>query len=253
MKVRELYDLLCGAMPDSLKEAWDNDGLMCCADSSLDVNNVLITLDVTEEVVDYAIDHNFNLIISHHPLVFRPISAITDENHISRKVIKLISNNIAVFSFHTRADKCSGGVNDILAEILSLREVESFGEGELGRIGNLAEECELDVFLESVKTRLGCDIIRYADGYNTVKRVAVVGGDGKDFIKAAIASGADTYVSGRLSYNTMEEASEMGINLIEAGHYFTEAPVTSFFRDLVASFDGNAYIEVLDSNMIKTF
>ena len=77
--------------------------------------------------------------------------------------------------------------------------------------------------------------------------------DGKDFIKAAIACGADTYVSGRLSYNTMEEASEMGINLIEAGHYFTEAPVTNFFADLVGSIDGNAYIEILDSNMIKTF
>lgn len=253
MTVRELYDKMCEAMPDTLREPWDNDGLMCCADSSVDVVNVLITLDVTEEVVDYAIDHNFNLIISHHPLVFRPISSITDENHVSRKAIKLVSNNIAVFSFHTRADKCSGGVNDILAEILSLRNVECFGEGDLGRIGNLSEECELDVFLENVKTRLGCDVIRYADGYNTVKRVAVVGGDGKDFIKAAIKCGADTYVSGRLSYNTMEEASEMGINLIEAGHYFTEAPVTNFFADLVGSIDGNAYIEILDSNMIKTF
>ncbi len=253
MTVRELYDNMCGAMPDTLRESWDNDGLMCCADSSIDVNNVLITLDVTEEVVDYAIDHNFNLIISHHPLVFRPVGSVTEDNHISRKVIKLISNNIAVFSFHTRADKCDGGVNDILAEMFSLRNIEKFGEGELGRIGNLDEECELDVFLELVKTRLSADVIRYADGYNTVKRVAVVGGDGKDFIKAAIASGADTYVSGRLSYNTMEEASEMGINLIEAGHYFTEAPVTNFFADLVASFDGNAYIEILDSNMIKTF
>ena len=183
MTVRELYDKLCGVMPKALAEEWDNDGIMCCADSSTDVNNVLITLDVTEEVVDYAIDHNFDLIISHHPLVFRPLSAVTEDNHVSRKVIKLISNNIAVFSFHTRADKCDGGVNDILAEILSLKNVEKFG--------NLDEECELDVFLELVKARLSADVIRYADGYNTVKRVAVVGGDGKDFIKAAIAAGAE--------------------------------------------------------------
>ena len=87
MTVRELYDKMCEAMPDTLREPWDNDGLMCCADSSVDVVNVLITLDVTEEVVDYAIDHNFNLIISHHPLVFRPISSITDENHVSRQVL----------------------------------------------------------------------------------------------------------------------------------------------------------------------
>ena len=252
MTVRELYDNLSRCMPESLREEWDNDGIMCCSDSSLDVCNVLITLDVTEEVVDYAINHNFDLIISHHPLVFRPVSAITEDNHVSRKLIKLISNNISVFSFHTRADKAQGGVNDILAELFGLKEKTSFGEGGLGRVGYIPE-CELDEFLELVKTRLGADVLRYADGYNTVHKVALVGGDGKDFVKAAIECGADTYVTGRISYNLMEEASELGINLIEAGHYFTEAPITNYFAELVSSFDGNAYIEVVDSNMIKLF
>ena len=144
-------------------------------------------------------------------------------------------------------------MNDILAGIFNLSEVESFGEGGLGRVGYLPEECELDEFLELVKTGLSAEGVRYADGYTTVHRVAVVGGDGKDFVRAAIDCGADTYVSGRLSYNVMEEASELGINLIEAGHYYTEAPVTRFFADLVASFDGNAYIEIVDSNMIKQY
>ena len=252
MTVRELYDSLSACMPEELREEWDNDGIMCCTDSSADICNVLITLDVTEEVVDYAINHNFDLIISHHPLIFRPISSVTEDNHVSRKVIKLISNNISVFSFHTRADKAVGGVNDILAGLFELEKVESFGEGGLGRVGNIPE-CELDVFLELVKGKLSADVLKVADGYNTVHRVAVVGGDGKDFVRAAIECGADTYVSGRISYNMMEEASELGINLIEAGHYFTEAPITNYFADLVASFDGNAYIEIVDSNMIKLF
>ena len=85
-----------------------------------------------------------------------------------------------------------------------------------------------------------------------VKTDAVVGGDGKDFVLDAIKAGADTYISGRISYNIMEEASEMGINLIEAGHYFTEFPITQRLAELVAKFDGNALIEIADTNMIKT-
>ena len=252
MTVKKLYDKITECIPENLSEPWDNDGIMCSSDLSAEVNNVLITLDITEEVVDYAIGRNFDLIISHHPLIFKPLSRVYEENHISRKLIKLISNNVSVFSFHTRADKVEGGVNDILASRLGLVDVVPFGEGGLGRIGLLPEERELDEFADMVKMQLESDCVRIADAYNQVKRVALVGGDGKDFVKDAVEAGADTYLSGRISYNIMEEASDMGINLIEAGHYFTEYPVTSFFASLVSSIDGNAYIEIADSNMIKT-
>ena len=253
MNVRKFYQSLTEYFPEELREAWDNDGIMCCADSSIEIENVLITLDVTEEIVDYAIERGFNLIISHHPLIFKPLGAITEDNNVSRKIIKLINKNIAVFSFHTRADKAEGGVNDILAELLGLENIEPFGEGGLGRIGNLPEECELDVFSDLIKTKLGADGIRVADGYDTVKRVAVVGGEGKGYVNAAIAGGADTYVSGRIGYNVMEEAPERAINLIEAGHYYTEFPITSYFAELVGNIDDSVYIEIADSNMIKIF
>lgn len=249
--VKKLYDKLTESIPEELSCEWDNDGIMCSSDYSSEVNNILITLDVTEEIVDYAISRNFDLIISHHPLIFKPLDRLTEENHVSRKVIKLISNNVSVFSFHTRADKVTGGVNDLLAEKIGLVDVMPFGEDGLGRIGNLPEERELDEFADIVKMQLGADGVRIADAYNTVKRVALVGGDGKDYVKDAVRAGADTYLSGRLSYNVMEEASDMGINLVEAGHYFTEFPVTSFFSSLVSRLDGNAYIEIADSNMIK--
>lgn len=252
MTVKKLYDKLTERIPEELRCDWDNDGIMCASDLSAEVNNILITLDVTEEIVDYAISRNFDLIISHHPLIFRPVASLTGENHVSRKLIKLISNNVAVFSFHTRADKVRGGVNDLLAKAIGLNNAVPFGEDCLGRIGELPEERELDMFAEDVKMQLGADCVRTADAYNPVKRVAVVGGDGKDYVADAVKAGADTYLSGRLSYNVMEEAADMGINLIEAGHYFTEFPVTSFFSSLVSSLDGNAYIEIADSNMIKT-
>lgn len=252
MTVKTLYEKICERIPESLSCEWDNDGIMCSTDTSSEVNNVLIALDVTEEVVDYAISRNFDLIISHHPLIFKPISSITEDNHISRKLIKLITNNVTVFSFHTRADKVSGGVNDLLADFIGLVDVTHFGEDGLGRIGTLPEERELENFAEDVKMLLGADTVRFADAYNDVKRVALVGGDGKDYVRAAIEAGADTYLSGRLSYNIMEEAPDMGINLVEAGHYFTELPITTFFSSLVSSLDGNAYIEIADSNMIKS-
>ena len=251
MTVKELYGSLSKKIPESLSCEWDNDGIMCAPDMSAEVNKVLITLDVTEEIVDYAIEREFDLIISHHPLIFKPVTHLTEENHVARKLIKLASNNISVFSFHTRADKVSGGVNDILAEEIGLKNIRPFGEDSLGRIGELSEESELEPFAEDVKLALGADSVRYSDGYNSVRRVAVVGGDGKDCVRDAIAAGADTYLSGRMSYNVMEEAADMGINLVEAGHYFTEFPVTSFFSKLVLELDDGVYVEIADSNMIK--
>jgi dinuclear metal center YbgI/SA1388 family protein len=252
MTVKKLYESLCEYFPENLREEWDNDGIMCSADLSAEVNHVLVTLDVTEDVVDYAIETGCDLIVSHHPLIFKPVSALNEENNVSRKLIKLISNNVSVFSFHTRADKAQGGVNDILAKKLGLVSPVSFGEGGMGRIGNLAEETPLDVFADNVKVFLGADAVRYADAYNDVRRVAVLGGDGKDFVRAAIAAGADTYVSGRISYNVMEEAAELGINLVEAGHYFTEMPITERFSEIISSLDANINVETADSNMIKT-
>ena len=252
MTVRELYAEFTDMIPSELSEEWDNDGLMCSADTSAEVRRVLCALDVTEEIVDYAIEQCFDLIVSHHPLIFRPIASVTEDNHTARKIIKLIESGISVFSFHTRADKVSGGVNDRLCDLLGMYDTTPFGEGDLGRIGELDDEISLDDFACKAKIATGSDAVRYADGYNAVRRVAVVGGDGKDFVEAAIEAGADTFISGRLSYNVMEEASERGINLVEAGHYFTEQPVTEFFRDIIMEADSNIYVEIISSNNITT-
>ena len=250
MTVKDIYERLNAKIPDTLREEWDNDGLMCAPDVTREVSKVLLTLDVTEELVDYAIEQGFDLIVSHHPLIFKPISAINEHNHVARKLIKLIENEISVFSFHTRADKVKGGVNDRLCELLGIEGAEPFGEGELGRVGYV-EQMTLEDFLYKVKTTLSADVVKYSDGYNAVRRVALVGGDGKDFVADAIRSGADTYLSGRISYNVMEEAAEMGINLIEAGHYFTEQPLMEFFKEILLDLDSTLYIEVANSNMIR--
>ena len=252
MNVKELYAKFNERIPDDLRESWDNDGIMCCADGSQDVARVLVTLDVTEEIVDFAISSHFDLIVSHHPLIFKPLSAVTEDNHIARKIIKLLDNGVSVFSFHTRLDKVTGGVNDQLCDILGMFDTVPFGDGFLGRIGNMDEKMELEDFVYKLKQSIGADMIRYSDAFNPVSRVAVVGGDGKSYVRDAIAAGADTFVSGRIGYNMMEEAAELGINLIEAGHYYTEQPVTDFLRELLCDFDPSIYVEIASSNVIRT-
>ena len=251
MNVKEIYERICGSIPESLREEWDNDGLMCATDDFIEVKKALVTLDITEDVVDYAVTHGFNLIMSHHPLIFKPLKSLTEDNHVSRKLIKLLKNDIAVISLHTRADKVKDGVNDRLAEILGLKDVVPFGEGGLGRIGTLDEELNMEDFSYLLKGLLDCDGVKVSDACIPVQRVAVVGGDGKDFVNDALEAGADTFVSGRISYNIMTEAAEMGINMLEAGHFFTEYPVTSFFQSILMHLDSEMYVEVLNSNVIR--
>lgn len=251
MTVKELYSEFLSLLPDSEMEEWDNDGLMCSPDGERQVRRVLISLDVTEEIVDYAIEGNFDLIISHHPLIFRPIRSVSEDNHVTRKVVKLIANGISVFSFHSRLDKAADGVNDRLANLLGIFDAVPFGKGMLGRVGEIEEECTAEDFAYRVKQALGSDSIKYVDALNPVKCVAVVGGDGKDFVADAIEAGADTFVSGRIGYNVMAEGPEMGINLIEGGHFFTEQPITGYFHERLIDFDPDLYVEVASSNLLK--
>ena len=251
MTVMELYRALDRAMPRSLSAEWDNDGLMCCPSPEKTVRRVLVTLDITERVVEYAIKGDFDVILSHHPLVFRPIKALNPENAVPRKLIKLIQNGIAAMSFHTRFDALTGGINDALAEALGLCSPVPFGDGveqPMGRIGDVTP-CTLAEFSEKVKKALGAPVVLYS-GNLPVRRVAVLGGSGSDFASAAKAAGADTYVTGSLGYHQMSDAKETGINLIEAGHYHTENLAIPRLAALVNKADPDIETEIIDSNEI---
>jgi dinuclear metal center YbgI/SA1388 family protein len=253
MTVKQFYAHIADRVSPSLSCDWDNDGLMLSPDEGREVRRVLCTLDVTEEAIDYAEENGFDLIISHHPLIFRPLSSLTPEHHISRKAIRLLAAGISVISLHTRADAVMDGVNDRLASLLGLEGVGLLdGAGEMiARIGSLPEPLSLSEFALQVKEALGSPFVLTADTGLPVRRVALCGGDGKDFVKAALDAGADTYVSGRIGYNVMTEAPEMGLNMIEAGHYFTETHITAFFADIVNDILPSVYAEEFASNIIS--
>ncbi len=251
--VDELYRFLNEKFPEDLRCEWDNDGLMTATDPCREVYRVLCALDVTDECVDYAIENKYDVIVSHHPMIFKPLKGVNYLDPVARKTIKLIKNDISVMSFHTRLDAANGGVNDLFAKLLGLNDVMPFGaDGELiGRIGELSEPVECTEFAASVKKTLGAERVLYSLGAYEVKRVAVCGGDGKDFVKAAKAAGADTYVTGQLSYNIMEESNYFGLNMLEAGHFFTEDFISAYLTRLILGKFTQVQTDYFNSNRIK--
>ena len=250
MTIRKLYEKLSNLYPENLRCEWDNDGIMCCENLDKEVIKILVALDVTNATIDFAIDNKFDLIVSHHPLVFSSQKSLTPDKFTQAKLIKLIKNNVSVFSFHTRLDAANGGVNDVLCEKIKLQNVQVDEVEPIGRIGTLANELTLDSFAKSIKEALDTPLVLF-NGNKPVKNVYLVGGDGKDLISRAISMGADTLLTGRASYNTMIDATDMGLNIVEAGHFFTENPVCEKIKSDILSIDNSFIVETYNSFSIK--
>ena len=251
--VRELYEFLNQKFPREYSCEWDNDGLMVASDPNREVIRVLCTLDVTDEAVNYAIANGYDVILSHHPLIFRPLKSVSYADPAARRVIKLLKYNISVMSFHTRLDAAPGGLNDVFANLLGLKDVEPLvvGDEAVGRVGVLEEQTDCVNFAASVKKTLMAERILFANCGKAVKKIAICGGDGKDYVKAAKAAGADTYLTGQLSYNIMEEASDIGLNLFEAGHFHTEDFICNYLKLLVLKRYTQVQTGYFNSNNIK--
>lgn len=224
MTVKELYRHLETMIPPTLSCDWDNDGLMCCPDGERKVKKALVCLDVTTDAVKKAVDEGFDVIVSHHPFIFKGLKSLDEGAYIPKKAMELIRAGISVISFHTRLDAVSGGVNDTLASLVGLSDVEPFGDG-IGRIGFLPSPTPAKELAQKVKSALDAPTVFLAGANIPAYKVALLGGSGEDELFAAMAAGADTYISGNLGYHTMTDAPDMGINLIEAGHFYTEDPV----------------------------
>ncbi|MBQ7779998.1 MAG: Nif3-like dinuclear metal center hexameric protein [Clostridia bacterium] len=246
MTVQELYRVLENLIPRELSCSWDNDGAMCLPNGAKQVNKVLLSLDATDGAVDYAAKNGFDLIVTHHPLIFRPIKAVTDVRFMTA-----IKNDISVFSFHTRLDAVDGGVNTALSEILGLTETECFGDDGLGVIGNVTPMTDRE-FVLMAKEKLGMPKAEAVLFDKTVTRVAVVGGDGEHYIPYAQAAGADLYISGRLSYNDMTDASVYGMSMAALGHFHTENPVLDKLETMIKDAEPKIVTEKYNCNVIET-
>lgn len=217
--VKDIYDFLCAAAPLELQMSFDNSGFLV-GRSDREVKRALLSLDVTADVIDEAIEQRAELIISHHPVIFSAIKKLTDD-----KLLRLIEKSIAVISMHTNLDIADGGVNDVLLSLLGAECDEALDGDGCGRIGELPSAMNFDDFLNICKSRLNSKGLRYYSAGKPVKRLAVMGGAGGDFAALAFEKNCDTYVTADIKYNRFLEAAEMGLNLIDADHFCTENPV----------------------------
>ena len=253
MTIGELYQKLDELYPRSLSCSWDNDGLMLCPTPDRVVTRVMLALDATKGSIEAAAREKCELLLTHHPMLFRPLRSLTPLDLSGSRILQAWQEEVSVISLHTRLDAGKDGVNDALARKLGLTVCGVFGDEEspeLGRMAELENLCEPLAFAEHVRKSLGCDAV-HLTGCRPVHRIAMVGGDGKDFIRAAMKAGADTFITGAAGYNMALDAAEEGLNILEAGHYHTEAPVLERLADLCRDLAG-AQCFFYDSNLTST-
>ncbi len=227
--IQDIVEFFNEKIPASLSCAWDNDGLMCCPDVTAKVTGVLCALDITEAVIDEASRLGCNLILTHHPLLFRPIRSVIPTEFPARYVIALLTKGISVLSYHTRLDAVENGVNDQLAKSIHAKVTGCFGPAgeEIGRIAVLPTPQSAKCFAAQVKQALKCHYVGLVNPQKIVQNIAIVGGEGGDFLTPAISYGSDVLLTGSLGYHKMLDAAAQDIAVIEAGHDFTERIITA--------------------------
>lgn len=237
--------------PLNLQEDYDNSGLQVGFPTS-DINKVLVCLDVTEEVVDEAIRLGCELIVSHHPLLFRSLKTVSDATYQQRCVVKAIKAGIAIYSAHTNLDNAAKGVNYKIASILGLSELRPLVPNEdgisgSGIIGTYSTAIPVSDFLSLIKEKFGVENLRYTLGNKElIQTVAICGGSGASFLPNAIASAADCFISGEFGYHDYFE--NQGLTLAELGHYQSEKFTIDLLYDLLATEFSNK-LEVIKTSI----
>ena len=241
--VADILNFIEGIAPPYMKMDWDNCGLLC-GRKDKEVQKILVALDPFRNVIREAIDLGADLIVTHHPLIFSaPLMAVNEDTETGRCVLELMEHGIAAINAHTNLDQAPGGINDVLAQTLGLSGIEVLspdGTDTVGRPYGLlragfVEEQPLEQFLAVVKENLRCDGLRYCDGGRPVRRVAVGGGSCGGAFAEAAAHGCDTLVTADVKYNQFRSAYEVGINLIDAGHFHTENPTMPVLAEKLRS------------------
>ena len=253
MKVIDFYSELEKLYPRELSCPWDNDGIMVCGDLGSEIRKVAVSLDASLAAVRFAAACGADLLLTHHPMLFRGTKAVSEQNLGGRKIITALGSGLSVISLHTRLDAGDGGVNDCLADVLGLKVLGKFGDAESPELGRIAETEPIrgDELACLVRDRLGCRAVRYTgEPGKTIRRVGICGGDGKDFLQAAADKGCDAYITGDAGYNAAQDISDEGLAVIEAGHYHSEAPVCGRLAELCAMICG-AETEFFDSCAYK--
>ena len=225
--VNDVYEYLNSIAPFEKQCEWDNSGFII-GDKNAEVKKIGVVLDITTDAVRYASENGIDLIISHHPVIFRGIKSVTADN----PTYMLIRNGISAICAHTSLDIAKGGVNDALADALGFSNaipLSDCGETEMVRVA------EINALSGRQLAKLCADKLStaasVADSGKIIKKVALCGGAGSDFMHEAFDAGCDAYITGEAKHHEFLEAKAIGITLIAAGHFETENPVVAVLAD----------------------
>ena len=223
MKINEFTTLMERIAPKELALDFDNPGLLIEPDHA-EVSRVLVALDCTKAVAEEAVEWGADLVLTHHPLFFHPINKLAYSDPATAPACILLRNGIGLFAAHTNLDAAHGGVNETLCEMFGIREAIPFDEG-VGRIGQLKMTETLAAFAKRVEQSLNARVSISGELEKPISRVAVMGGSGGNSVTQAAAQAADVLLTGELKHSDALDAQMLGLSLIVAGHYETEAIV----------------------------
>ena len=227
--VNEIYAQIDRMAPFATQMDFDNAGFLV-GRGETEVKRLLVALDITEEVAGEAAELGCQLIVSHHPVIFHPVKALTDQSVTGRILLALSENRIAAICAHTNLDAAEGGVNDILCKLMGVQDVRPLDT--LARIGRVRATTAPQL-AQTCKDVLGAHV-KLVDSGKPINTLAVVGGAGGDFLPAAVAAGADALLTGEASHHVALDAKHAGLSLLVAGHYATEMPIVPVLADKLA-------------------
>ena len=255
-KIKDIIKIMEDFAPKNLKEDFDNVGFMV-GDKEKDVKRILLALDCTLDVIEEAKEKDIDLIITHHPLLFRKPSSITTETLTGKKIIELIKNDIGLYSSHTNLDSAEEGLNETIVNVLGFGEGILLEENKnsrnnnegLGRLVKLDESLILEDLVGLVKEKLNIPFVKVVKGNDKVKNIAIINGSGSDFFSIAIGKGADCIITGDTTYHYASDYKEMGVSIIDAGHFPSEWIVfQEVINKLKLSF---TEVDIISSNRSK--
>lgn len=225
--VRTFYDTINNFAPFNTADSWDNSGLLI---GSMDhaVSNVLIALDITEEVVEEAIQNNCQLIITHHPIIFTGVMSITEHNYVGKLLHRIIQNKIAVIAAHTNIDRSTThGINLFLADAYQLVDRMSLNDAHgYGIVGKLSAPLSLDSLITLTKSIFNIDVIKVSNYQITktkdISKLAICSGASADFIEDALSHSADIYITSDIKYHEAQKILGSNLILFDIGHFESE-------------------------------
>ncbi len=213
--VKDIYNFIDSIAPFSTQEEWDNSGLLV-GDENTEVTKILFALDVTTDVINQAVTFGADLIITHHPVIFKAVSTVLSDSLI----YKLVNNNVSIICAHTNYDKAVDGVNDILCKTVGFNNFNKV-DGTCLNIGNFEKVVSTENFVNHIKNVLGC-VVRYNSLKKDIKKVAVCSGSGSEYLELAKELNCDVLLTGDASHHAFLDANEMDVVLVAAGHFETE-------------------------------